>query len=285
LNVNINENFDVKLKRRDAKPTPEEEPNKGRTSITSLSNSHPKTRATRYNFEKTRLKKENSFLMPVLVVLLIIGGGAGYQFVLKPKSGVINQGSVQLTPPLCKQTPTNKDCVQKCKDGDSLFCEAIGQRPPVRVEPPPTVKTYKTHFDTVPSGADIYLDNVFQGRTPMKIEVVTKGDLKVRFKKKGYFDIERSMLVNRDGLMIKENLQEEKYAVLIIDAFGAGGDYKIAINGDDKNSFKLKEEIRVPANQKLKVEVTNSIGLKSIEEVTVQENTRRTIEMVLKKVD
>lgn len=119
----------------------------------------------------------------------------------------------------------------------------------------------------------------------MKVDIASKGDVRVRFRKQGFFDVDRSVLINGDNMIIKENLQEEQYARLIIDALNAGGDYKIVINNENKSTYQLRQEIKVPANQNLVVEVTNSLGFKAREVVNVQENTRRTLEMVLKKVE
>lgn len=285
LNVNINENIDVKLKKRDNR---QDEPNKGRTSITSLSQSStPKTRATRYNFEKTRTKKDSSFFMPVLMAALVIGGLSWYQFIYKGEGA--NSSHSPVDPALslvavCKAQPKSKDCVARCKDGDKSICEAIGIVPKL-VPDTPSVKKYSVHFDSEPKQAEIYLDNVFQGRTPMKVNIASKGDVRIRFRKQGYFDVNRSVLINGDNMIIKENLQEEQYARLIIDALNAGGDYKIIINNENKSTYQLRQEIKVPANQNLVVEVTNSLGFKAREVVNVQENTRRTLEMVLKKVE
>lgn len=288
LNVNINENFDVKLKRKDRQ---EEELNKGKTSLTSLSNSTPKTRATRYNFEKTRNKKRSNFLAPVLMVLLVFAGLGGYQYHKSqnpPKGGTIEPSSNLPSPPefiaMCKKQPQNKECIDRCKSGEAVVCDLIAQGP-TKVDLSPAVKKYTVHFDSDPKQAEVYLDNVFQGRTPIKVEIAAKGDVRVKFKKSGFFDYDKPMLINRDNMVVHQNLQEERYAILIIDALGAGSAYKIAINNDTKSSYLLRKEIQVPANQNLIVEVTNSLGFKAREVVNVQENTRRTIEMVLKKVD
>lgn len=287
LNVNINENIDVKLKKRDGYP---EDSNKGRTSITSLSHtsSNPKTRATRYNFEKTRAKKESSFFMPVLMAAIVIGGLAWYQFVYKGEgfhsSNSPNDPTVTSVA-LCKTQPKNKECVNRCKEGDKIICEAIGVNIPKPTITNPAVKKYSVHFDSEPKQAEIYVDNVFQGRTPVKVDITSKGDVRVRFRKQGYFDVDRSVPITGDNMIIKENLQEEQYARLIIDALNAGGDYKIVINNENKSSYQLRQEIKVPADQNLVVEVTNSLGFKAREVVNVQKNTRRTIEMVLKKVE
>lgn len=284
LDVNINENIDVKLKRKDKM---DDEPTRARTSITSLSNSTPKTRATRYNFEKTRIKKESNFLTPFLMILLIAAGVGGYIFYGKraPLPAVIDAASnAPITADQCKKKPKSEACLAKCNEGDAGICEAIGRKI-ARVEPAPAVKKFKVHFDSSPAQAEVYVDNVFQGRTPMKVEIPSRGDVRVRFKKTGFFDVDRSFLINSDNMIIRENLQEEKYAILIINALGAGADYKIAINNAMKDDFSLRKEIRVPANQNLVVEVTNSLGFKAREVINVQENTRRTIEMVLKKVE
>lgn len=285
LNVDINENIDVKLKKRESR---QDEPNKGRTSITSLSSSSsPKSRATRYNFEKTRVKKESSFLVPVLMAALVIGGLSWYQFIHKGQSDLLSIKSPndpsQNPVDQCKAQPKSKECVTRCKDGDRTICQVIGmvQQPVL----PTNTKKYAVHFDSEPKQADIYLDNVFQGRTPIKVDVATKGEVRVKFRRQGYFDVERSVLINGDNMIIKENMQEEQYARLIIDALNAGGDYKIVINNENKETYQLRQEIKVPANQNLVVEITNSLGFKAREVVNVQENTRRTLEMVLKKVE
>lgn len=284
LNVNINENIDVKLKRKDNKS--DDEHTRARTSITSLSHSStPRTHTTRYNFEKTRIKKESNFLVPVLMVALIISGLTGYQY-LNKKPNVIELQSTtppSITAAQCKKQPKSQLCLSKCREGDKDICEAIGQV--TKIDVAPSIKKFKVHFDSSPTQAEVYVDNVFQGRTPMKVEIPSKGDIRVKFKKPGFFDVDRSLLVNSDNMIIRENLQEERYAVLIINALGAGGDYKIMINNETKNDFSLRKEIKVPANQNLVVEVTNSLGFKAREIINVQENTRRTIEMVLKKVE
>lgn len=287
LNVNINENFDVKLKKRDR----QDEDNRGKTSLTSISGSAPKTRATRYNFEKTRNKKESSFLIPVLLVLMVFGGLTGYQYMYMRKDPIPGSVTNPSTSPVtdaqiakCQKQPSNKDCQSLCKKGESAICEVIAQTPP-KIEPTPAVKKYTVHFDSNPKQAEIYIDGTYQGRTPMKVEVASKGDVRVKFKKTGYFDINQPVLITGDNMLIQRNLQEERYAILIIEALGAGGDYTISINNEVKNTYQLRKEIQVPANQSLVVEVTNSLGFKSREVVNVQENTRRTIEMVLKKVD
>lgn len=287
LNVNINENIDVKLKKRDSR---QDEPNKGRTSITSLSQSSstPKTRATRYNFEKTRTKKESSFLMPVLMAALVIGGLSWYQFVYKGEGANSSHSPGDPAPSpvvMCKAQPKSKDCVARCKDGDKAICEAIGVVSKTPVSTVAGVKKYSIHFDSEPRQAEIYLDNVYSGRTPTKVDIPSKGDVRVRFRKQGYFDVDRSVVITGENMIIKENLQEEQYARLIIDVPNAGGDYTIVINNKSESNYKLRQEIKVPANQNLVVEVTNSLGFKSREVVNVQENTRRTLEMVLKRVD
>ncbi len=284
LNVDINENIDVKLKKRDNR---QEESNKGKTSITSLSHSSsPKTRATRYNFEKTRTKKDSSFLTPVLMAAMVIGGLSWYQFVYKGESHNSSNNPVDTAPSpisLCKAQPKLKECISRCKDGDKSVCDAIGAiTKPVSV---PAVRKFAVHFDSEPKQAEIYLDNVFQGRTPMKLDIASKGDVRIKFRKQGYFDVDRSVLINGDNMIIKENLQEEQYARLIINSFNAGADYKIVINNENKSTYELRQEIKVPANQNLVVEVTNSLGFKAREVVNVQENTRRTLDMVLKKVE
>jgi serine/threonine protein kinase len=284
LNVDINENFDVKLKKRDNQP---DETHKAKTSITSLSNSSsPKTRATRYNFEKTRTKKDSIFLMPVLMAAMVIGGLSWYQFVYKGESHNSSNNPSETTTSLvalCKAQPKLKECISRCKDGDKSLCEAIGTiTKPVTA---PTVRKFAVHFDSEPKQAEIYLDNVFQGRTPMKLDIASQGDVRVKFRKQGYFDVDRSVPIKGDNMVIKENLQEEQYARLIIDAFNAGGDYKIVINNKNESTYQLRQEIKVPANQNLVVEVTNSLGFKARQVINVQENTRRTIEMVLKKVE
>jgi hypothetical protein len=119
----------------------------------------------------------------------------------------------------------------------------------------------------------------------MKVDIASKGDVRIKFRKQGYFDVERSVLINGDNMIIKENLQEEQYARLIINSFNAGADYKIVINNENKSTYELRREIKVPANQNLVVEVTNSLGFRAREVVNVQENTRRTLDMVLKKVE
>ncbi len=289
LNVNINENIDVKLKRKDKN---DDEFNKGRTSLTSLSGSMPKTRGTRYNFEKTRVKKDSNFLVPVMMVLLVFAGLAGYQFVLKKDGNLVRGGNDSSSEqPLheallarCKKQPKGKECVSKCKEGDASVCEAIAIVAP-KNENNPAIKKYTVHFDSNPKQAEIFIDNVYQGRTPMKIEIASKGDVRVKFKKLGYFEIDQPVLITGDNMLVQRNLQEERFAVLIVEALGAGGDYKISINGEVKSTWELRKEIKVPANQALSVEVTNSLGFKAREKITVQENTRRTIEMVLKKVD
>lgn len=285
LNVNINENIDVKLKKRDSR---QEETNKGKTSVTGLSQSHsssPKTRATRYNFEKTRAKKDSNFLMPIMSAAVVIGGLVWYQLGNRGESHLpsTNPDPVQTTIALCKSQPKNKECLNRCKDGDKSICDVIGAAP--KQIAAPAVKKYSVHFDSEPRQAEVFIDNVSQGRTPLKIDVSSKGEVRVKFKRQGYFDVEKSVLINGDNMIIKENMQEEQYARLIIDALNAGGDYKIVINNEHKSNYQLRQEIKVPANQLLTVEVTNSLGFKAREVVNVQENTRRTLEMVLKKVE
>lgn len=288
LDVNINENIDVKLKKREK----DEDVNKGRTSITSLSNSTPhKTKVTRYNFEKTKTKKQSNFLVPAMIVILVIASLGGYQFVYKNKPGFIdNPTGLPPTVASCKKNPKEQACIDECKAGTASICKVIGLAVPKPVDPGPVtpppvaIKKFKVHFDSEPKQADIYIDNVFMGRTPMKLEV-PKGEVRVKFKKPGFFDVEKATLIASDNMMIRENMQEERYALLIIDALNAGADYKISINNETKNNFQLRKEIQVPANQALVVEVTNSLGFKGREIINVQENTRRTIEMVLKKVE
>ncbi|MBL7545188.1 MAG: serine/threonine protein kinase [Bdellovibrionaceae bacterium] len=279
LNVNINENIDVKLKQREKT---DEDFTKAKTSITSLSSSTPKTRATRYNFEKTRIKKESSFLMPVLLVGIIISGLIGYQYYMKRPLPGLTEPLSTLDPTECRKPNNAKACSDKCKSGEQAFCVANTQP---KQDPKPAIKKYSVHFDSDPKQAEVYLDGTFHGRTPVKLDVVSKGDVRVRFRKPGYFDVNRTVLVNSDNMMIRENLQEERYALLIIDALGAGGDYKISINNETKENYQLRREIQVPANQNLVVEITNSLGFKATEKVNIQENTRRTIDMVLKKAE
>jgi serine/threonine-protein kinase len=253
-------------------------------------------------------KSESSFTPYFIIFLLLIMAGGGYVYLKKPaffpeENFVVDQKS-------CLGQKENQKCLDKCKSGDKAICFAINKttsppivkNPPVKqpkLEPDPeqdpneisnlsskAPPKFSIYVESSPSLAEVYVDDVKQlGYTPMKIEVPAKTEFRLKIKKDRFNEVEKKLLVTSKDFKVKEVLTELKYGYLIINSPNAGSGYEIKINDKTKPNYVLRQQIQVPAETKLTVEVMNSLGFKATQEIFVRENTRQTIEIVLKKVE
>jgi hypothetical protein len=253
----------------------------------------------------TKIKKsDSSFSQMFIILILVLLAGGGYLYIKKP--GLFNLNSEDnfvADAKSCLGQKDNKKCYDKCQSGDRKICFAMNTipkttnpKPNLNTTPDPTpnvVNTaskeppkYSIYIDSTPSLAEVYIDDVRQpGLTPMKVEVPAKSDFKLRIAKDKYNEVEKKVYASSENFKINEILSELKHGYLIINSPNAGLQYEIKINNKTKATYALRQQIQVPAETKLNIEVTNSLGFKAVQEVFVKENTRQTIEIVLKKVE
>lgn len=307
LDVNINENIDVKLEKR--KGISDEFTGRvNKTSITSTYGGSKNTSRARYNFEKTKSKKKGSFLNPILFLIFLGLIGFGYLKVAKPNLHT-SQTFCEKNPkdPSCLKSPTeqytdgyqniieycikNQNDTSKCTTKDPRIADACKRRIALTaceqtdISSTTPLKTMKIRFESDPVGADVYIDDTKVGLTPLVQEIKfdpNKPNTKVTMKKTQFFESSKTMLLNTDNMVVKEKLFPEKWGYIVVNALGAGSQYEIKINGETKKEYELRKPIRVPAGVSLQLEMVNSLGFKASEHLVVEEDTRRTIDLILK---
>lgn len=255
----------------------------------------------------TKVKKaDNSFSQIFIVLLLAFLAGGGFLYIKKPN--IFNSSPTEdnfvADSKNCLGQRENRKCYDKCQSGDRKICLAMntmpkGTNPNTKPVVPnntdngsniemgsKTPPKYSIYIDSNPSLAEVYINDERQpGLTPMKVEVPAKSDFKLRIRKDRYNEIEKNIYASSENFRVNEILSELKHGYLIINSPNAGLQYEIKINNKSKPTYALRQQIQVPAETNLKIEVTNSLGFKATQEVFVKENTRQTIEIVLKKVE
>lgn len=251
-------------------------------------------------------KSESNFTQYFIIFLLIVLAGGGFLYIKKPNLFNLNTDDGFIADnKSCVGQKENQKCKDKCKSGDRAVCLAMNKviknslaqktKPVIPPNPEPsetidnsskTPPKYSIYVDSTPALAEVYIDDIRQpGLTPMKVEVPAKTDFKLRIRKDRFNEVEKTIYASNENFKVKEILTELKHGYLIINSPNAGLQYEIKINNKTKPTYALRQQIQVPAEIKLNIEVTNSLGFKATQEVFVKENTRQTIEIVLKKVE
>jgi hypothetical protein len=227
----------------------------------SLTNgSSIKTQRTRGNSEKSKVTSANSVLTLVAFIIVIAIGSFTYkkQFL-----------DVQTTASPVEPNTTTKSDQKESQDGETQQSSKM--------------KAITVRFESNPSGAQVILNGKLIGKSPLShtVEVNAETEANLEYKLDGHFDFKKSMFFKAENPVVKERLYPERWGFLIINARGAGSRYEVKIDQVSSDEYKLRKEIKVRAGMPLKIEITNSLGLKADQEVTVEENAHKTIELLL----
>ncbi|MCK6597566.1 MAG: protein kinase [Bdellovibrionaceae bacterium] len=263
--------------------------------------------------KKKSVKKSSDKLTPTLLFLLILVFifSGGYIYFKKTSNITFFEPNFIADKKSCLGQKENQKCIDKCKAGEKSVCLAMNKVIKDKIPSPKSFVTvkeipakedttqitelgsqslkYSIYIESEPTQAEVYIDGVKQpGFTPMKVEVPAKTEFQltlVKEPKDKYNQITKKVIATSKDFKIKEVLTEKKFGYLLINSPNAGLQYEVKINDSTSNNYTLRKFIQVPAETKLIVTVTNSLGFKARQEVFVKENTRQTIELIMKKVD
>ncbi len=135
-----------------------------------------------------------------------------------------------------------------------------------------------------PDNATLYIDDVETGfRTPYRLSKPMNQGFKIKITKSGYFPIEKTVSLNKPTSTLRFNLAKEAYGYINLYVVNAGSNPLIEINGALVNKKLPLVTHKIPAGVPVTIRVVNEfLGTSALETITVTENQKKFIELVLK---
>lgn len=207
-----------------------------------------------------------------MLTLLIVGGFSMYIY-KKPLDGSIDGASKVSPNPVIADGASNSDQINPTLAG----ADPIQPQSAKAKKQSAIVKIFSD-----PPDAMIFIDGAFTGfKTPYQMVKVTSQEYRLKLVKQGYFPVEKTFNLNRPMTTLEYKLTPERYGYVNLNVINGGSKPIVEINGQIED--KKKDTYRVPAGVPITIRVTNEFfNLSASETITVNENQKKNVELVLK---
>lgn len=239
------------------------------------------TGVPQYTFSASKVRRtqkpsqnSSSSLVAIILTLLLVGG-FGMFIYKKPVENGRTENSSKL--PVVSQTPAPPPL-------DQANPTIPGPDP---IPPQPSVGKKQSAIVTInsePNGAMIFIDGAFTGfKTPYRLVKSTNQEYRLKLIKQGFFPLEKNFTLTKPTNTLDNKLALERYGFINLNVIGGGSKPVIEINGEVVDKKLPISMHRVPAGSPITIRVNNEyLNMSAAETVTVNENQKKVVELVLK---
>lgn len=151
-------------------------------------------------------------------------------------------------------------------------------------KPSPRQQSAVVSIFSDPSEAEIYIDDENIGhKTPYRITKSTNREYRLKLVKPGYFPLEKNFTLNRPVNTLDNRLVLERYGFVNLNVIGGGSAPVVEINGQIVAKKPPINMHKVPAGIPITIRVNNEyLNMSAAETITVNENQKKLVELVLK---
>ncbi|MEK6773693.1 MAG: serine/threonine-protein kinase [Bdellovibrionota bacterium] len=242
------------------------------------------TGVPQYTFSASKVRRhqksqQNSSSTVAIILTLIFAGGIGLFLYKKPMEGSVAQSSLKY--PANKAIPEATMVPRVPGQNESI----PGPDPlPNRIKNTGRKQSAVVSIFSEPSEAEIYLDGEFTGhKTPYRFTKLTNQDYQLKLIKQGYLPLEKTFSLTRLVNTLDNKLSLERYGFINLNVIGGGSNPVVEINGkivDKKPPITMQ---KVPAGVPITIRVNNEyLNMSAAETITVNENQKKIVELVLK---
>ncbi len=218
-------------------------------------------------------KQSSSSSMVAIIITLLIVGGLGMYIYKKPQDGYV-EGSSKSSPSI---SPVENTLHAEPNNPTIAGPDPIPPQAPKAKKVSAIVRIFSD-----PPDAMIFIDGSFTGfKTPYQLIKLTNQDYRIKLVKQGYFPIERTFSLSRPSSVLDYRMVPERWGYINLNVINGGSKPIVEIDG--KVEEKKKDTYRIPAGVPVTIRVTNEFfNLSASETITVNENQKKNIELVLK---
>ncbi len=242
------------------------------------------TGVPQYTFSASKVRRhqksqQNSSSTVAIILTLIFAGGIGLFLYKKPMEGSAAQSSLKY--PTDKATPETVITPRIPGQNETI----PGPDPlPNQIRNTGRKQSAVVSIFSEPSEAEIYIDGEFIGhKTPYRITKLTNQDYQLKLIKPGYLPLEKTFSLTRLVNTLDNKLSLERYGFINLNVIGGGSNPVVEINGkivDKKPPITMQ---KVPAGVPITIRVNNEyLNMSAAETITVNENQKKIVELVLK---